>query len=49
MEWAHLVADNRLAELAEMNEGGLTDILRDLDEPEGFRHGLGGLRCGGAG
>lgn len=42
-EWAHLVADNRLAELAEMNEEGLADILRDLDGLEDFETDLAGF------
>lgn len=35
-EWAHLVADNRIAELAEMDQDGLGDLLRDLGEVEDF-------------
>nr|WP_226894907.1 ParB N-terminal domain-containing protein [Luteolibacter marinus] len=35
-EWAHLVADNRIAELAEMDDEGLGEILRDLGEVEDF-------------
>lgn len=30
-EWAHLVADNRIAELADMDNDALAEILRDLD------------------
>lgn len=30
-EWAHLVADNRLAELAEMERGELDALLREID------------------
>ena len=30
-EWAHLIADNRLAELADMNESALADLLIELD------------------
>ena len=30
-EWAHIVADNRLAELAEMNQSALADLLIELD------------------
>jgi len=35
-EWAHLVADNRIAELADMDESGLEELLRDLGEVEDF-------------
>jgi site-specific DNA-methyltransferase (adenine-specific) len=35
-EWAHLVADNRIAELAEMDQDGLGDLLRDLGGVEDF-------------
>lgn len=35
-EWAHLIADNRIAELADMDEGGLADLLRDLGDVEGL-------------
>ena len=35
-EWAHLVADNRIAELAEMDDEGLGDLLRDLGEVDDF-------------
>ena len=35
-EWAHLVADNRIAELADLNQVGLEDLLRDLGEVEDF-------------
>ena len=35
-EWAHLVADNRIAELADMDQAGLGDLLRDLGEVEDF-------------
>ena len=31
-EWADLIADNRLAELAEINRGELKDLLGDLDD-----------------
>tara|TARA_R110000824_G_scaffold35418_1_gene111075 strand:+ start:106 stop:609 length:504 start_codon:yes stop_codon:yes gene_type:complete len=30
-EWAHLIADNRLAELAEMNQSDLANLLIELD------------------
>ncbi len=42
-EWAHLVADNRLAELADMDEGSLGELLRDLGEVEEFDLGLTGF------
>lgn len=29
-EWAHLVADNRIAELAEINKQDLTELLKDI-------------------
>ena len=35
-EWAHLVADNRIAELADMDEAGLGELLRDLGDVEDF-------------
>lgn len=35
-EWAHLVADNRIAELADMDTDGLGELLRDLGEVEDF-------------
>jgi hypothetical protein len=35
-ELAHLVADNRIAELAEIDQGGLEDLLKDLGEVEDF-------------
>jgi ParB-like chromosome segregation protein Spo0J len=35
-EWAHLVADNRIAELADMDQEGLGDLLRDLGDVEDF-------------
>lgn len=35
-EWAHLVADNRIAELADMDDAGLGELLRDLGEVEDF-------------
>ncbi|RYD84604.1 MAG: hypothetical protein EOP84_05040, partial [Verrucomicrobiaceae bacterium] len=35
-EWAHLVADNRIAELADMDQAGLGELLRDLGEVEDF-------------
>lgn len=35
-EWAHLVADNRIAELADMDSGGLGELLRDLGDVEDF-------------
>ncbi|NPV52198.1 MAG: ParB N-terminal domain-containing protein [Firmicutes bacterium] len=31
-EWADLIADNRIAELAEMDRGVLKDILQELDD-----------------
>ena len=33
-EWAHLIADNRIAELAEMNMPELKDLLLELDTGE---------------
>jgi ParB-like chromosome segregation protein Spo0J len=42
-EWAHLVADNRIAELADMDEGALGDLLSDLGDIEGFDIGLAGF------
>jgi ParB-like chromosome segregation protein Spo0J len=30
-EWAHLVADNRIAELAEIDSGGLSGLLKELE------------------
>ena len=33
-EWAHLIADNRLAELADMNPSALTDLLIEMDTGE---------------
>lgn len=30
-EWAHLVADNRIAELADADKSMITDLLKDLD------------------
>lgn len=42
-EWAHLVADNRIAELAEIDQGGLEDLLRDLGEVEEFDLELSGF------
>jgi ParB-like chromosome segregation protein Spo0J len=30
-EWAHLIADNRLSEIAEMDEAALSILLKDLD------------------
>jgi hypothetical protein len=30
-EWAHLIADNRIAELAEINELDLSNLLKELD------------------
>lgn len=35
-EWAHLVADNRIAELAEIDQSGLDDLLKDLGDIEDF-------------
>lgn len=35
-EWAHLVADNRIAELAEIDSEHLSSLLKDLDGVEGF-------------
>jgi ParB-like chromosome segregation protein Spo0J len=35
-EWAHLVADNRIAELAEMDQDGLGELLRDLGDADDF-------------
>jgi ParB-like chromosome segregation protein Spo0J len=42
-EWAHLVADNRIAELADMDKGGLGDLLRDLGDVEDFDLELSGF------
>jgi hypothetical protein len=42
-EWAHLVADNRIAELADMDQEGLGDLLRDLGEVDDFDLGLCGF------
>ena len=42
-EWAHLVGDNRIAELADMDEGSLGELLRDLGEVEEFDLGLTGF------
>ena len=33
-EWADLVADNRIAELAEMDRAGLKDIIENIDTGE---------------
>ncbi len=33
-EWAHLIADNRLAELAEVDDAGLRDLLSELQGSE---------------
>jgi len=41
-EWAHLVADNRIAELAEMDTPALKEILADLKEAD-FDVGLAGF------
>ena len=30
-EWAHLIADNRIAELAEIDQGGLASLLGDIN------------------
>lgn len=35
-EWAHLVADNRIAELADMDTGSLEGLLKDLGDVEDF-------------
>jgi ParB-like chromosome segregation protein Spo0J len=35
-EWAHLVADNRIAELADMDTGSLEGLLKDLGDVEEF-------------
>lgn len=35
-EWAHIVADNRIAELAEIDRSGLGDLLKDLGGVEDF-------------
>lgn len=45
-EWAHLVADNRIAELAEIDQGGLGDLLRDLGDVEDFDLELTGFDTG---
>lgn len=42
-EWAHLVADNRIAELADMDGESLGDLLRDLGDMEDFDLGLAGF------
>lgn len=42
-EWAHLVADNRIAELADMDQAGLGDLLRDLGDVEDFNLDLTGF------
>jgi ParB-like chromosome segregation protein Spo0J len=42
-EWAHLVADNRIAELADMDEAALGDLLSDLGDIEGFDIGIAGF------
>lgn len=42
-EWAHLVADNRIAELADMDQDGLGDLLRDIGEVEDFDLELSGF------
>ena len=42
-EWAHLVADNRIAELAEIDNDGLASLLRDLGGVEGFDLDLSGF------
>jgi hypothetical protein len=31
-EWAHLVADNRIAELADADRGMIADLIKELDE-----------------
>lgn len=45
-EWAHLVADNRIAELADMDKDGLGDLLRDLGDVEDFDLELSGFDTG---
>lgn len=42
-EWAHLVADNRIAELSDMDMAGLGDILQDLGGVENFNLELSGF------
>lgn len=42
-EWAHLVADNRIAELADMDNDALGDLLSDLGGIEDFDLGLAGF------
>lgn len=42
-EWAHLVADNRIAELAEMDRETLGGLLSELGEIEGFEVELAGF------
>ena len=42
-EWAHLIADNRLAELAEIDEGELKQMLADLKLEDGFDLSLTGF------
>lgn len=42
-EWAHLVADNRIAELADMDTDALGELLADLGEFEDFDMELAGF------
>ncbi len=42
-EWADLIADNRLAELAVMDEGALAGLLDELSQAEGFDPTLSGF------
>jgi hypothetical protein len=42
-EWAHLIADNRIAELAEIDGGELAALLRDLESVDGFDLDLSGF------
>lgn len=43
-EWAHLVADNRIAELADMDQESLGDLLRDLADVEDYDLELSGFQ-----
>lgn len=42
-EWAHLVADNRIAELSDMDSDSLAELLRDLGEIDGSDLDLAGF------
>ena len=42
-EWAHLVADNRLAELADADRSMIADLLKDLDAEGGVDMDLTGF------